>query len=371
MKHVVISGYYGFNNTGDEAVLSAMLSAMREQASKKDKEIVFTVLSAQPDVTASRHHVCAVGRTDLLNIIRTLLKCDMFISGGGGLLQDTTGLRLSVAYYLGLVLLALLFGKPAVLYAHGIGPVTGPLNRLLVRLIANRATLITVRDTGSLEELARMGVSRPPVSLTADPAFLLTATAAEDVPFAACLSDKKPVIAVAVRAWKGQGRYLEEIAIAADTLAEELNACLVLIPMYYSEDLPVTQELQGMLHNDAVILEEENMTPAELLSIFGRLDLVLAVRLHALIFAAAAGVPMVGIGYDPKVNAFMSRLGLLPAGDTSEVTAPVIIRQALERWHQRDSVRQSLLQRRDGLRAEAEQAAAIVIETLFESGEKP
>ena len=370
MKKVIISGYYGFNNTGDEAVLEAMLSGMRSEAAGRGEEILFTVLSKYPAQTVAQHNVTAISRTNLMQIVSALFSCDLFISGGGGLLQDVTGLRLSVAYYLGLVLMARLLGKPAVLYAQGIGPVKRPVNRLLIRMIANRATFITVRDNDSLAELSRMGVSRPPTSLTADPAFLLTPAQTFSAPARSIISQERTKIGIVVRPWQGQTHYLKEIALAADVLAAELDALLVLIPMYHSEDLPVSRELATMLKHDTVILDEY-LAPSELLGVICHLDLVLSVRLHALIFAAVAGIPMVGIGYDPKVDAFLQRLGLSSAGKTNEVGAPALIDQAKERWQARASVQKNLLEKRDQLRAQAQQTASMIVDTLFESGERP
>ncbi len=372
MKRIVISGYYGFNNAGDEAVLGAMLDTMRENAGQRGEELSFTVLSANPSATAQRYGVHAIGRVDIFRIIAALFRADLFISGGGGLLQDATGFGLSVAYYLGLVLMARLLGKPTVFYAHGIGPVRRFYNRALTRLIANRVNLITVRDEASREELARMGVTKPPTYVTADPAFLLEPPDHGNGALDKLLEplDGRPKIGIAVRSWRGQERYLREIASAADFLANELTAGIVLIPMYQKEDLPVSRELAGLMSHTPVILEE-NLAPPQLLSLFTRLDLVLAVRLHALIFAAVAGVPLVGVGYDPKVDAFLGRLGLPTAGVPAEVDAPLLVQQALERWHDRDNVRTLLNNKREDFRAEALECAGRIVDYLFESGETP
>jgi polysaccharide pyruvyl transferase CsaB len=270
-------------------------------------KLSFTVLSADPAETSRRYGVEAVGRTNLWQIMRALLRADIFISGGGGLLQDITGRRLSIAYYLGLVLLARLFFKPVVFYAQGIGPVTRRINRLLVRLITNLATMVTVRDEASLRELTKLGVTRPPLSLTADPAFLLEhpeeVSAALDN-FIGELPEAKPLLGIALRPWPGRGQYLREIADAVNCLVAELGVTVVLVPMHFHDDLPVCRELAGMLKTEPVILDD-NLLPSELLVLFQRFDLVLAMRLHALIFAAKQGISMQGIGYDPKVDAFL------------------------------------------------------------------
>lgn len=361
MKKVVISGYYGFNNAGDEAILSGLLFALREEAAKRGKKISFTVLSAAPSATAARYGVKAVGRLNLWQIIKEIGSCDLFLSGGGGLLQDSTGRSLSVVYYLGLVFLARLLGKRAVLYAHGIGPVEKPFNRRLMRL-ANLARQVSVRDEASLEELRRLGVNRPPVELTADPVFLLQPRE----PAFSLREKDRPLFALAVRPGKGEEHYLKEIALAADRLAEEFGASLVLIPMYPGMDLPVTKKLASMLQAEAEVLGGI-LDPRELLGLFACFDLVISVRLHALIFAAAAGVPMVGIGYDPKVTVFLERLDLSPAGSTLDLNAEVLLAQARERM----GSGQVIKEKSEQLRTQAKKTVAGLAELLFESGEEP
>lgn len=366
MKKIVISGYYGFNNTGDEAILQSIVATLTARAAARGEELSFTVLSADPSETKRRYGVDAVGRTNLRQIMRALFHADIFISGGGGLLQDTTGRRLSIAYYLGLVLLARIFFKPVVFYAQGIGPVTRGFNRLLVRLIANFATMVTVRDEASLKELVKLGVTRPPLSLTADPAFMLEppeeVSAALDS-FLKNLPAEKPLLGIALRPWPGRGHYLREIADAVNCLVAELALTVVLVPMHFHDDLPVCRELAGMLKAEPVILEEQ-LLPSEFLVLFQRFDLVLAMRLHALIFAATQGVSMQGIGYDPKVDAFLARLGLVSAGKPGELEATDLARQVFESWKHREKMRAGLLQKSSELKQAALQTADNVLDLL-------
>lgn len=360
MKHFVISGFYGFGNAGDEAILQAVMECLREAAAARGEEVSFTVLSADPAATAARFGVAAVGRTALWPILCALRRADAFISGGGGLLQDVTG-RFSVAYYLGLVLLARLLGKPAVLYAQGFGPVRRPVNRLLVRLVVNRAALVSVRDETSRQELQRLGV-KGPITVTVDPVFALDVPASSPAAsFIAALTPEARRIGVSVRPWPAGGHFLPALAAAVDCLARELAAHIILIPMYPDQDLPACRELAGLLKSKAHLLEEE-LLPRELLWLFSRLDLVLGMRLHALVFAAIAGVPMAGIGYDPKVDALLARLGLVPAGRPGELDAARLAGEALEQWQKREEAKRRLAERSAAFAAEARRFARQVLE---------
>ena len=164
MAKVCISGYYGFDNLGDEAVLFSILKTLRDLRIGLRIE----VLSQQPQFTEDIYRVTAANRWKLKEIYRALRDSDMLISGGGSLLQDVTGTK-SLLYYLGVIWLAQLLGKPVFFYAQGIGPVNTPLGRFLMRLVVNRVNYITVRDESSLLDLEEMKITKPPIQVVADP----------------------------------------------------------------------------------------------------------------------------------------------------------------------------------------------------------
>ncbi|MGB9793322.1 MAG: polysaccharide pyruvyl transferase family protein, partial [Thermacetogeniaceae bacterium] len=169
MLRVAVSGYYGFDNTGDEAILMAMVSTLKALA----QNVEITVFSRSPKETSRAYGVKAVNRWNPFAVGWTLLRSDILLSGGGGLLQDVTGVR-SIVYYLAVVAMAKLLGKTVVYYAQGVGPVRTRFGRWLTRLISNRVDLITVRDQASRDDLLAMGVNRPPLVVTADPVLAMS-----------------------------------------------------------------------------------------------------------------------------------------------------------------------------------------------------
>lgn len=114
---LVISGYYGFGNAGDEAMLAAILEAILDVIPNAE----ITVISGNPKDTMDKHGVKAISRLSPLPIIKALKGCDLLISGGGSLLQDVTSDR-SLYYYLSIIRMAKWFNRPVMLYAQGIGP---------------------------------------------------------------------------------------------------------------------------------------------------------------------------------------------------------------------------------------------------------
>ncbi|MCR5559954.1 MAG: polysaccharide pyruvyl transferase CsaB [Schwartzia sp.] len=337
MNHIVVSGYYGSKNAGDEAMLAAMIEVL----SDLEPKLNITVISANPEDTEKRHGVAAVSWLDVGAIVSALKNADLMISGGGSLLQNVTSGR-SLYYYLGVIFLARLLGKPVMLYAQGIGPVCGGFARWLMTAISSRVSLITVRDHGSLEELKSLSVSRPPIEVTADPVLAIHPVdrgIGRAVLKRYKADGAKPVIGISVREWRGWVGYKKAIAEAADRMAEELDARILFLPMQYPEDVEAAKQIASRMKSSAIMLDEE-YTTSELLSIVGNLDLLISIRLHALIFAGVMNVPMVGISYDPKIDRFLDSIGQKPAADLKTVTADNLMEDVREKWKLRGEVQE-------------------------------
>ena len=159
MSKIVISGYYGFANAGDEAMLTAIVKSLR----KTEASVDLTVISGNPQSTATKHLVNSVHRFSPLEIYSAVANCDLLLSGGGSLLQDVTSKK-SLLYYLAIIWLGKLLNKKVMLFAHGIGPIRANVLRKLTKYVCSKADLITVRDTDSLVELERIGVDSAKVS---------------------------------------------------------------------------------------------------------------------------------------------------------------------------------------------------------------
>ena len=238
----------------------------------------------------------------------------MFVSGGGGLLQDHTGPG-SVPYYAGLLKLAQWHGVPTMMLGVGIGPLGTPLGLALTGLAARRCGICAVRDENSARILRQLGVSASRVEVTADPVLVLPPAPAERVEAILARSGVDlavgPVIGVAIRPWPTwyERQFKSFSAVLAQMAARE-GAQIVLLPFQRPHDDRITSELFDCLefrpqrHAPRVTLLSGPLTPAETMGVLGKCDLVVGMRLHAIIMAAASGVPFVGVAYDPKVENF-------------------------------------------------------------------
>jgi polysaccharide pyruvyl transferase CsaB len=329
MSDIIISGYYGFGNAGDEAMLAAMIEALTDV----DRAVRITVISGCPADTRRRHGVAAVYRLNYPEIIRALAKSDLLISGGGSLLQDVTSDR-SLYYYLSIMMLAKKLGKPVMLYAQGIGPVRGALAKGAMRHIGNMVDLITVRDNGSCAELASLGINRPAIHVTADPVLALHPVdkgIGRAVLRRFNLEGTAPLIGISVREWKDWSYYKSVIAETADRMIVDLGAKVVFLPMQWPDDVEAARKVAGRMRQPAAMLAEE-YTTSELLSLTGNLNLLIGIRLHALIFAALMHVPLAGISYDPKIDRFLETLGEAPVGSLQNLTVDDLLAKVRCLW---------------------------------------
>lgn len=309
---IMISGYYGFNNFGDEAILKSMVRAFKE----KIPQIKILVLSQNPLKTSQTYQVKAINRLHLISILNCLRDTNLFISGGGGLLQDSTGKGWSILYYLGLILGAKIIRVPVMIYAQGIGPISQQINKKLMRWILNKVDLITVRDNFSKELLENLGVVKPSIYVNSDPSFLLNKKdincILNNYPHIQELmnSDNRPIIGVSVRKYKGNRPDLKIMfAQLADYLIEKYKVKIVFLPFKFDDDVQVSEEILSLMKNQADILKIK-LEPEELISILSQFSLMIGVRLHSIIFSSMANLPFIAFKYDPKVKNFVAELGL-------------------------------------------------------------
>lgn len=362
MASIVISGYYGFANAGDEAMLTAMVEAF----AALDPEVNILVLSGNPQQTRQQHGVKAIHRLNYPEIIAALRSADLLISGGGSLLQDVTSDR-SFYYYLSIVMLAKKMGVPVMLYAQGIGPVQGNLARSAMRVIGNMVDLITVRDHGSKEELENLLVVKPPVHVTADPVLALMPM---DRAIGRMLFGQKgierssrPCIGICVREWQNWSHYKKVFAEVADKIIQKWDAQLVFLPMQWPEDVTAAKEIARRAKHDIPVLDEP-YTTNELLAMIGQLDVLIGIRLHALIFAAIMNVPVIGVSYDPKIERFLHTLGCKAAGTLKDVTVDKLLSQVESCLANNEKIKRSLEERMQILRQDAFRNAELAMQLI-------
>ena len=321
---VVMSGYYGFGNAGDDAILESIQQAIQTASD----DVSVTVLSNDPELTRKQYGLEAIPRFRVLRVLSALRSCDVLLSGGGSLLQDTTSTR-SLLYYLSVIGCARRLGKPVMLYANGIGPVRKPVNRRRVKRVVERAALVTLRDHASARELKDMGVTRP-VQITADPVFHLAPAGPEkslELLSASGLPAGRPFAAVSVRDWPNTEGFWEALAGLCGHLRRKHGLEILFLLMQPERDRGATERVRACMDEPSYVLDVPT-TPRELMGALGQARLCLAMRLHTLIFAARMAVPSMGLVYDPKVASYLQELALPAAGEVEAFDGEEAVRRA-------------------------------------------
>jgi len=276
---VLVSGYYGFGNLGDEALLAGMLTGLGTEG--------VTVLSQNPGVTRALH---GVGAQHRLRGLTALPGHDALISGGGGLLQDKTSSR-SLRYYLGVLTLAKRLGKRTIVYGQSVGPLSPDGERAVARAL--RGVPVAVRDRPSQELLARLGI---PAELVADAALLLPKPGTGLTETA--LAKIAPVLLIP----RGGYPKITAALVRLTNLLHSRGVPLAGLALQPGEDAAALAELPAVPRLVAP-------TPQAALALVAQSRYVVSARLHGLIFAARASVPFSGVAYDPKVAAFLTETG--------------------------------------------------------------
>lgn len=292
-KNILISGYYGFHNIGDELVLQEIIKGLREQ----DSSLNITVLSADPEYTRETYAVKAENRWSLYQIFKSICKADVLISGGGSLLQDKTS-KNGILYYLGIILLARLFAKKIIILSQGIGPISLKRNIYFVKKTLALADYISVRDIESLNILKEIGINKD-IVFTGDPVFLIEKSSEDIIKVLwkeVGLKREKKLILVSFRPWEN----IQNVVAETKEFLSEFDRDkyqIRYVAFHKGED-------EEILSN--IIPQEEKLniqlSPEKMSQLIGSSCLVIGMRLHSLILAAAQKVPFISISYDPKVD---------------------------------------------------------------------
>ncbi len=303
---ILISGYYGYKNTGDDSLLQAIIQNLSEIKPMVD----ITVLSKTPAETARLYGVRSIHRFNVFRVLSAMRRAKLLISGGGSLVQDVTSTK-SLYYYLMIISAAKKLGMRVMVYASGIGPINVRRNRAYAARVLDHADLITLREHASKDELKAMGVTKPPVCVTADPAFSLK-QADEAAVSRICaregLPGKQGYFIVSVRPWERAGVDLHSVlAQLCDDISEKYGLTPVFVPMQRSWDTEVNRRIAGLMKRHSVLLRGA-YTGSELMGVIAGARLVVGMRLHTLIYAMAACVPVFGLSYDPKIDSVMGYL---------------------------------------------------------------
>lgn len=310
-KHgeIIMSGYYGFGNLGDDSLLQQIVNSIRTL--NPDSKI--TVLSKTPKKTAKTYGVKAINRFNFLTIINEMKHAGLLINGGGNLLQNKTSNR-SLIYYIFIMKLAKRYGLKLMLYASGIGPLYGEKYKRMTKNILNEADIITLRENLSMDEICQLGVETKNISVTCDPAFYIQCADENWVKYIMYregLSLNKKYFLIAPRNIKDHHKnfpsdFTQRIIEACSQVSKKYKLDIIIVPLQPRDDMSFCKKIAQRTGGKII----SGLNAAELAGLSKHMEFVASVRLHMLIYAISASVPVLAIDYDPKVTALFERMNL-------------------------------------------------------------
>lgn len=380
-KTILIAGYYGFENTGDEAILSSILTDMRNRR----QNLEFLVVSGNPEATRKQHKVRSILWTDISAIMDACQQSDLILLGGGGLFHDYWGTteenvltqsHSGISFYSDFPILAALYKKPCILYSIGVGPLLTEAGKNLTRVSFENADIATVRDIESLNLLQELEIATNNIKITADPAFNLHSDRKRASEILKGVQRKgSPLVAVSLRNWAVENSteaWKREIADALDLFSEKYNATFIFIPLQSSslspltDDLVIAKNITGMMKNsDQAIILQDVMDPETISGVIAHTDLVVGMRLHALIFSVNESIPAVGLVYDPKVENLMRMVGMQEFSISMELLNSQHLFELMDRvWGNKERISALIAQEAGKLKSRANENSKLAIQLL-------
>ena len=305
----VLCGYYGMGNAGDEALLVSLLQMLPESVEP-------IVLSGNPQETKKSYDVYSYDRKSI-NLLKILQQSDVFIWGGGSLMQDATSIA-SPIYYAGLMALAQQRGLKTIAWAQGIGPLNKSFTRWLTQQVLLGCDGISVRDSASAELLR--GWQIEPI-MAPDPVWAMESATPPGLP-----NTDKPIVAVILRSHPLLTKArLQTLIKAIVDFQTQSDSFILLIPFQPQQDLAIAEKISARLQQHQAIVSVPN--PQQLKGLFNSVKMAIGMRLHSLIMAASEGCSCFALSYDPKVSQLINELNLpgyelkdLPS-DSNTITA--------------------------------------------------
>jgi len=247
------------------------------------------------------------------------------------------------------------------LYANGIGPLVSEKSKRRAVAALENVENITLRDTQSLMTLHELGLKNDAISVTADAAFGFRQA---DFEGGRALLDKiqltgKKYFCVSIRSWRTlKDDFIGEMSVFCDFMVEKYGLHPLFIPMQPSNDAEISTKILERVRQKGYFIEEE-FSIEEILAIISGGEFLIGMRLHSIIYGANAGVPLIGLVYDPKVAAMMDVLGQKHYLDLDEISAMMLVGLCEQVMKRRDEIVAELADKTEQLAQEAAKNAVI------------
>lgn len=325
---VILSGYYGFGNFGDEIILSTIVRKIRDE--RPECELV--VLSKDPKGTRKKFGTDSFSRLDLLKVRRIMKDSRIYVNGGGTLMTDVTSTH-SLIYYTAMMNMAHRLGLKTMLLANGIGPFRRAGNKKRALETLRKVDVMTLRDNAAYSFIKE---NIPDASAYQTSDIIFTYCNADmrdkvvDIPAGLPVGPDEKYYVLSLRDFAGSMTPFEDrISEAARKICGRYGLRALIMPMQYDKDMRISRHVAFKIGDMASVLPES--FTGDKTSIFAHAELVIGMRLHSLMLAAALSVPVIGVSYDQKVEHFINENKLGPCFDAFNLNADALYEEAKAR----------------------------------------
>jgi polysaccharide pyruvyl transferase CsaB len=342
-KNILLCGWYGSRNAGDDAILEGILYGFSNYV----PQAKLTVLSNKPYETKKTYGIESIYLwkrfKGFFRFLRALAKCDLFLVGGGSLIQDVSSFG-NIIHWLLKITLAKIFGKKVALIAIGADYLQYRTSKILAKAVLNRVQFISTRDVIAADIFKSIGINQTPIYALTDTANLIKPApyvSAEKIFEQEGINfGSKTRIAINIRQFYRQRKFLNmnkrkwsqygklsynrlvlEMANIVTALQDEFEAKILFVPFQVSEsdddNLAIRDVIANIPRKENIYMLKHLYPPSRLMAVLGTMEVVISMRLHPLILAANMGVPVFGVPYAPKTNGFLKEI------DMEEYSCPI------------------------------------------------
>lgn len=335
------------NNRGDRAILAGNIELLK--SAYPNAQITSLSQFKERDeawfgIRFLKFSPYSISPVDYLKLLAEARKSDIVFWGGGEILKDYTN-KISLFYWALKLWGVRRFNKNIIGAFQGIGPTKANISKRVIAFAVSQCRAFLTRDQESRTKLLDWGV-KIPVIASFDPAIFEHAkpasaqaiknfTESQGIPaevlenfigfgvrrwFHYTASSWLPA---SLKPWKKATvensdelkRYISHLAQIADNVVRDHDANIVFFPMHVSasENDPefARQVIAQMQHAErAYLISNDNVAPADMISVLSMARAFMASRLHSAILASVANVPAFCLYYVDKGRIFFEQMGL-------------------------------------------------------------
>lgn len=314
MKKIVIRGYYGRDNLGDELMKEIFIESLGESAELQ-------IMNSDPQGLYKSFGIdtpeeLVTGKTpSFINIIRrfiTILKADLFVFGGGTILTDKHGffhLAENAVYFL----FRRAIGKKNLLISVGATEFKSKIGKTLSKLLISCSQEALIRDDDSYKLLKKLTRNSKKLICSSDMVLLTP----NHLSFLSNIERNTVGVCAMPYNWATFHKngndlaLLKKLAEQIVLIGKQTGLKFLIIPIQYGDncttDYEYSKQLYDILKNKVDVQFCKCKSIKQKIDVIGQCEYLISMRLHALMISALAGGKVFAVNHNEKIDYFMKR----------------------------------------------------------------